>query len=68
MLDEGEKKKVPVQKQVLNPGAQLLNVYFVRCAADMIDLHHFNTDSKSHGGRTVLGFIFFYLLLVMSAS
>lgn len=36
MLDEGEKKKVPVQKQVLNPGAQLLNVYFVRCAADMI--------------------------------
>lgn len=37
MLDEGEKKKkIPVQKQVMNLGAQFLNVYFVRYTADMI--------------------------------
>ena len=36
MLDEGEKKKIPVQKQVMNIGAQFLNVYFVWYTADMI--------------------------------
>ena len=36
MLDEGEKEKIPVQKQVMNIGAQFLNVYFVRYTADMI--------------------------------
>ena len=36
MLDEGEKEKIPVQKQVMNLGAQFLNVCFVRYAADMI--------------------------------
>lgn len=37
MLDEGEKKKkIPVQKRVMNLGAQFLNVYFVRYTVDMI--------------------------------
>jgi len=36
MLDEGENKKIPVQKQVMNIGAQFLSVYFVRYTADMI--------------------------------
>lgn len=37
MLNEGEKKKkLPVQEQVMNLGAQFLNVYFVRYTADMI--------------------------------
>lgn len=36
MLDEGEKKKYPFAKNVMNLGAQFLNVYFVRYTADMI--------------------------------
>lgn len=36
MLDEGGKKKIPVQEQVMNLGAQFLNVYFARYTADMI--------------------------------
>lgn len=30
------RKKIPVQKQVMNLGAQFLNVYFVTYTADMI--------------------------------
>lgn len=32
----GRGKKIPMQNQILNLGAQLLNVYFVRYTSDMI--------------------------------
>lgn len=35
-MKERRKKKIPVQKRVMNLGAQFLNVYFVRYTVDMI--------------------------------